>query len=415
MTANVIPPQSGGRRSTNIKKESTPGTPAAGAWETLRATGGSGVVGDVSTTESAELTGTSSLGLQDVIRTGEKANADYNFELSYAATANAPFEYFMESALGGEWGDDTANRLIPGTKVLTLSVEDIFNDISKVQSVQSAIVSSFQLNITAGELVTGSVSLMGATYNVGTPTAIAGTPTFSVANGNELTPDSGSVPSSAVVGATVRITASDDDSDIGYYKITAVSSNTVTVDGSLTNGSTKAMTVLYSSSSIQGATPSAASANEPFLAGDVLAVEITTDGGTTWRDSLDWGFRIPSMNITINNELAELREVTLTEAYAMRPVKRVVDVNVDYHLLDTYPMELLTAGTEIGIRVQMIDSMGTSAATGNKYIFTFPAVKTVAATAGDASLGSEMVGSWSLKALLNSSDVDVQVDRTDAT
>jgi hypothetical protein len=113
--------------------------------------------------------------------------------------------------------------------------------------------------------------------------------------------------------------------------------------------------------------------------------------------------------------VAELREVTLTEAYATSPTARTIDINLNYHLVDIAPIRYLNDDTEVGVRITVIDSEGTSAATGNKYVFTFPRCKTVSANAGDASKGSEMTGTWTLKALLNSSDIDMQVDRTVAS
>jgi hypothetical protein len=242
------------------------------------------------------------------------------------------------------------------------------------------------------------------------------TDTVAVTGGNTIDPSvSRTLPGGAVVGSTVLITASDDAADIGLYKVTAIDADAVTVDGTLVNSAGKSMTIYYAGATQQTTTANAASTNEPFIAGNSVSVELSFDGGSTWIDSFLRGFRFPSAGFTVSVDVAELREVTLTEAYATSPTARTIDINLNYHLVDIAPIRYLNDDTEVGVRITVIDSEGTSAATGNKYVFTFPRCKTVSANAGDASKGSEMTGTWTLKALLNSSDIDMQVDRTVAS
>ena len=115
MTANVINTQSGDRRSTNIVKETSTGVAPTTAWYTLRNSGGAGIQSDYQSQESTELTGTTSLGDRDIIRTGKKVNVDYNGLMYQETTAGTdPLEFVLESILQAEFGDVTANRLTPG-------------------------------------------------------------------------------------------------------------------------------------------------------------------------------------------------------------------------------------------------------------------------------------------------------------
>ena len=193
-----------------------------------------------------------------------------------------------------------------------------------------------------------------------------------------------------------------------------VASEQVEVDGTLTDA-TETMTIEYIKGSVQSTTPTAAGDNRPFYAGDAVGVELTTDG-STWFDSLDYGFRFSGAQINISLAVEESKEITQTDAWAINPNKRSISVTMNYAFITRKMAYLLEDQTEFGIRFLMIDDAGTTAATGNKKTITMPRVQVTADSAGDASKGASMVGNSTLMALQDlTTDIDIQIDRVAAT
>jgi hypothetical protein len=140
-------------------------TPSAGAWETLRFTGESLQL-NVDTSNSAEIR--ADRNLQDIIRTSENVSGDINFELSHGT-----FDSLLEGLMMSSW---STNVLTNGTTLKSYSIEKKFEELTKFHTFKGCRVSSMNLSVNAGEIVTGSFSLMGKSLEVDTASASTGTP-----------------------------------------------------------------------------------------------------------------------------------------------------------------------------------------------------------------------------------------------
>ena len=154
------------RVSLYLLEESTWGTtPSSGAWETLRFTGESLSL-NVDTANSAEIR--ADRNVEDIIRTGENVSGDINFELSHG-TYDSLLEGLMMSSF-------SSNELVNGTTLKSFSIEKKFEQLTKYHTFKGCRVSSMNLSVNAGEIVTGSFSFMGKELEADTSSASSGTP-----------------------------------------------------------------------------------------------------------------------------------------------------------------------------------------------------------------------------------------------
>ena len=154
------------RVSLYLLKETTWGTtPASGAWETLRFTGESLAL-NVDTANSAEIR--ADRNVEDIIRTGENVSGDINFELSHGS-----YDSLLEGLMMSTF---SSNELVNGTTLTSFSIEKKFEQLTKYHTFKGCRVSSMNLSVNAGEIVTGSFSFMGKDLTADTSSASTGTP-----------------------------------------------------------------------------------------------------------------------------------------------------------------------------------------------------------------------------------------------
>lgn len=130
--------------------EITWGVAPGGAYTALRFTGES--LGQNSdTTESQEIR--SDRQVADVVRNSIEASGDINFELSYEA-----LDPFLEAVLGGTWTGDVLDN---GTAEKSFSIEKKFDDIGEYVLFKGCQISTLSLKIVPGQIVTGTMSILG--------------------------------------------------------------------------------------------------------------------------------------------------------------------------------------------------------------------------------------------------------------
>ena len=140
-------------------------TPSSGAWETLRFTGESLTL-NVDTANSAEIR--SDRNVEDIIRTGENVSGDINFEFSHGT-----FDSLLEGLMCAEF---SSGVLTNGTVLKSYTIEKKFEQLTKYHTFKGCRVGSMNINVNAGEIVTGSFSLMGKDLTTSSSSASSGTP-----------------------------------------------------------------------------------------------------------------------------------------------------------------------------------------------------------------------------------------------
>lgn len=155
------------RVSLYLLPETTWGTtPATGAWETLRYTGESLQL-NVDTANSSEIR--ADRNVEDIIRTSENVSGDINFEFSHGT-----FDSLLEGLMMASW---SSNELVNGTTLKSFSIEKKFEQLTKYHTFKGCRVSTMNLNVNAGEIVTGSFGFMGKSLTAASSSASSGTPT----------------------------------------------------------------------------------------------------------------------------------------------------------------------------------------------------------------------------------------------
>lgn len=398
MTASVIVPQSGSARITRLVKEVVPGTTPTGAqWLRLRNTGGQGASSEVETIESNELPG-QVLGLRDIIRVGETGTFEYPFELLYDDTTDLLFE----SLLNNSFATDT---LVPGTEEVVFTIEDELPRVKESEYVRNTKVGTFSVSLQSAQIVTGSWGGQGSTTGVAALRTVfpaAGAVTFTAPNVIDYSASSlpGTPP---VAGDYVQITGADIPSNNGYYLITDVTGDLVTVSGSIAASAANASVqsdftgeTQYSLSAPAGETVSTVSA---MKVGNNVEAKIDDE------DVLLYGLRFPQVDINVTTELTDLREITEDAPYSTLPSDRTVELTINFHVINLFPIRKLRNDAEFKLEFSVSDSVG------NKYTFTFPRCKSAPSSKGPATKGETMTGDWAIQSLLDPSNVNIQIDR----
>lgn len=144
-------------------------TPATPAFEQIRFTGESLNL-DLENVTSEEIRADRNRADSVRVRTG--VSGDLSFELSIAS-----MNTLIQAALCGTWSAPTANlsNIKNGLVKRSFTFQKKFNDTDTVlyQNLTGIRIDTLELNLTPGEIVTGSVSVMGKNGAM-TPTAITG-------------------------------------------------------------------------------------------------------------------------------------------------------------------------------------------------------------------------------------------------
>ena len=166
-------------------------TPATPAMSLLRMTGESlnaGIQTEVSNEIRADRND------QDLIRLGQNAGGNVEFELSYGS-----FDTWIEAVLGGTW---TTNVLVNGVIERSFSISKRFQDVSRYILFTGARINSMNLTMAASQIIKGTFGVMakqgtssgtgfaGATYPAGSTT----TPMNGAAGITVNTIDAGAIP-----------------------------------------------------------------------------------------------------------------------------------------------------------------------------------------------------------------------------
>ena len=130
-------------------------------------------------------------------------------------------------------------------------------------------------------------------------------------------------------------------------------------------------------------------------------VEATIDG----EDVLLYGLRFPQVDINVTTELTDLREITEDAPYATLPTDRTVELAINFHVINLYPIRKLRSDAEFAMTLSVSDPAS------NKYTFTFPRCKSAPSSKGPATRGETMTGDWNVQSLLDPSNVNIQIDR----
>lgn len=416
MVASVVNPQVGSTRITRIVEETTSGqTPTGAQWEVFRNSGGAGVTPNIETITSSELTGTKVLGLRDVIRVATQGQADYNFEFS----KGAPFELLMESLLQNKFGlapdgtAGTADVLVPGSGEVTFTLEDEFADISDNVALSGCRATSLGISIVNQQIVTGTLTCLGTDITVQKQHDVANRDAADAFTGGDtITFATASITAQfpwLKAGMYVAIGGATTTSNDGYYRIAAITANTIEVDGSFINEVIPVSAIIRVSGqsvySAKAGTIAATNTNQAFRSGDSIDLMFSEDGGTTWYDPEIAGYCFPQADVTINTESAQLYCITKDDPAYVVATNRTVELNLTYYLVNLSPVRTLLADKELAMRFTLNDP------DGNAYQFMFPRVKSSDANAGDATLGSEMQGTWNLQALLDDNNLLVEITR----
>lgn len=127
--------------------------------------------------------------ITDLIRVGASASASIAFELSYGS-----LDDFLEGALGSDWLADNdfdgaqegADLLVNGTSLKSYTLEGHFSNVTQFLSLTGCRIGSLSLTMRTGEIVTGTMELVGkiaaltqATTGTGEPVAAPSTDVFS--------------------------------------------------------------------------------------------------------------------------------------------------------------------------------------------------------------------------------------------
>ena len=410
MVSAVLLPQSGSGRQTFVVEEQIVGqTPTGVQWERLRNTGGDGTTSETTTVESNELPG-EVLGLRDLVRTGERGLISYTFELSQ----NTVYEQFFESLLMGEFGTTAPDELLPGDTIKTFTVEDWLPSVRSSESVTAAQITSMELTLTAQQIVTGTFTGSGASTAVNSRTVIASAAaadiTFAVGVPGTIDVTTFAIPANTAVGDYILVNgftqAADNDIN-GYYRISGLPGGSIIeIEGEFPNAGASTGVATETITFIGGAVA-------PIDTGGVDPIETDTpmrcgnqvDVRINDKDVLEYGLRIPEMTFTIENTAEDLIEITEDAPYASINVDRVITMSIQYHVINLEPINFLRQDEEFSLSVKIADLDGQS------YEFTFPRCKSATANKGPAAKGEVMVGTWEVQALLDSTNINVGVQR----
>ncbi len=139
--------------------------PTAATWKTVRFTS-EGLTSSHTNTTSQEIR--SDRMTADSVRVSAEVMGDLGIELS-ALT----FDDFIAAAMANDWEVDGAvSTLKIGTDTPSFSIEKHFEDINKYFSFTGLRVGSLNLNVSYGEILTGSISFMGAGAEASTTTVV---------------------------------------------------------------------------------------------------------------------------------------------------------------------------------------------------------------------------------------------------
>lgn len=164
-------------------------TPATPSFKTLRTTGG-GLGTNKSTATSQEIQ--VDRNIRDEIMTGMDVNGSFPFEMSYGS-----FDDILEAALFGTWSTNVlkngiARKSFTFEQTLTVAGADNYRRFTGV------MVDGLSLSISAREIVTGSMELMGVKEVLAT-TPVTGA-TYAAPASTAVMSSSASVASLAVTG-----------------------------------------------------------------------------------------------------------------------------------------------------------------------------------------------------------------------
>lgn len=159
------------RESLGYVAEATWGTTPASALQLLRYTTIASRQ-DKTTVESNEIT--TSREVADIIQTAQLGGLEFGVEMSYGF-----LDDIMDGLLGGAW---TANVLKVGTTRKSYTIERQFNDITRFLTHKGAIPNKLDMNISIGNIITGSVGFISKTPVSAATTAGTGGPTAALTN-----------------------------------------------------------------------------------------------------------------------------------------------------------------------------------------------------------------------------------------
>ena len=190
------------RVSLYVLEETTWGTtPAAGAFEELRYTGES-LVYNVETASSTQIR--SDRNVSDVVRTQASTSGDVQFELSYGS-----MDTLLEGLMMADWASDVLKN---GTTLKSYSIEKYFEALSKYHTFKGLRVSGMSLELSAGDMVTGSFSFLGKGISTGNSSASTGTataantnPVFNAVNNVTTLKEGGSSYSDKVMSLSLTV------------------------------------------------------------------------------------------------------------------------------------------------------------------------------------------------------------------
>jgi len=140
-------------------------TPTAATWDTIRWTGSS-LNATPNTTESQEIR--SDRMTVDMPKVGITVDGGFDFELTPST-----LDDLMEAVMCGTW---TTDVLKVGTTDRSFTIEEEFADIGKFINFKGMRANSLDLNISFGEIITGSITFAGNGYATPASSAVgAGT------------------------------------------------------------------------------------------------------------------------------------------------------------------------------------------------------------------------------------------------
>ena len=398
MPANVILPQSGAKRITRVIEETALGVTPVGAWDLLRNTGGNGASADYQTEESEEL-GSDQLGISGLTRVDTLGNFEYPFEYSNSALFDLMLESLFESSF-------IADTMVPGSAVKTFTVEDEFAGVRETQFIRGARCTGFNLTIESGTTVKGTLTGEGADVGVGAARSIAVAADIDFIAPDIIDSTNVTDPWAAenvAVGDYVLVEGAATPANDGYYKIIALpSAGQVQVDGIIAADTADSPTLTVNPRTLVAETSGTENPKDTspiFRAG--TNVSVTLDG----VDVLNFGLRIPQLEINITTPSERARDITEDSPYLTLLNDRQVEVTFQWHVINLEMLRNLEADGEHALVI--VVGNGTHSRT-----FTLPRAKFAEGAPGGAGRGvAIMTGSSRMVGLLNASNVNIQVDR----
>lgn len=398
MSASVILPESGAKRVTRVIEEVSAGVTPVGAWESLRNTGGNGVVVQYDTEESEEL-GDGQLGVSGLTRVDTLGSFEYPFEYNNSAL----YDKFLASVLSGTWA---ANQLVPGTTAKYFTVEDSFPSVRENIALLASQVTQFSLVVESGAAVKGTFQGEGATVGPGAVRVIPVSNNINFAAGTNVISTTAATDvfatANVAVGDYIQVSNPGNAANAGYYRITAVAAKALTVDGTLVADTGDNPTLTVSPRNlvdVTGGTVTPKDTSAIFRAGN--NVDVKLDGS----DVLAVGLRIPQLELRVTTPTERAREITLDSPYITIPNDRQVEVTFQWHVVNLRMLRNLAADQDHTLEFTV--GNGTHSRT-----FTCPRIKFAEGSPGAAGKGvTIMTGTSRMVSLLNGSGVNLQVNR----